>query len=139
MTLPPWRSARKEDQEALTRFVLDELDRDDEQSVRDAGENEEGIRHLSLLVELADVARKLGIPLPVSKRTRRGPKPRDPADMTDFDRAEADVRRIRAIFMRHWGKRNRTVRPMAEEIAAERWELSAEETARLIAKIQRKS
>lgn len=137
MTLPPWRSSRKEDQEALSGFVIAELDREDEQSVRDAGTNADGIRHIELLAVATAALRRLNLPVPwLTQPARKGPKPREPQA---FDRAAADVPRIRAIFMRHWGKRNRTVRPMAEEIAAERWDLSPEQTAMLIAKFQRKT
>ncbi|MFN3675603.1 MAG: hypothetical protein ACK4TC_06450 [Sphingomonas pseudosanguinis] len=55
-----------------------------------------------------------------------------------FHNAAADVPRIRALFVQHWGRRNRTERPMAEEIAAERWQLSPEETTALIDRFQRK-
>lgn len=55
-----------------------------------------------------------------------------------FHNAAADVPRIRALFAQHWGRRNRTERPMAEEIAAERWQLSPEETTALIDRFQRK-
>lgn len=55
-----------------------------------------------------------------------------------FHNATADVPRIRALFLHHWKKRNRMARPMAEEIAAERWDLSLEETSALIDKFQRK-
>ena len=52
--------------------------------------------------------------------------------------AADDVPRIRALFLKHWGKRNRHERPLAEEIAAQRWCLSAKETADLIDRFQRK-
>jgi hypothetical protein len=60
-------------------------------------------------------------------------------ELTDFERAAADVPRIRALFQLHWRRRNRTMPPLAEQIAADRWELSAAETARLIDKFQRKT
>lgn len=55
-----------------------------------------------------------------------------------FYNAADDVPRIRALFWLHWRKRNRMERPMAEEIAAERWKLSPKETTALIDKFQRK-
>lgn len=55
-----------------------------------------------------------------------------------YQNAADDVPRIRALFLRHWGKRNRHERPLAEEIAALRWGLSKHETADLIDKFQRK-
>jgi hypothetical protein len=140
VTLPPWKSARREDQEALTGFIIAELDREDEQAARDAANNSEGVRHIKLISEVAQFARRFNLihPKPPS---RPGPKPRTPIDddFKDFDRAALDVPRIRALFLRHWGKRNRTARPMAEDIAAERWSLSADERAALINKFQRKS
>jgi hypothetical protein len=76
-------------------------------------------------------ASHLGLKLPLPKRAiKPGPKPKDNLD--DFDRAVIDVPRIRALFQLHWNRRNRTVRPLAEDIAAERWELSAEDRAKLI-------
>jgi hypothetical protein len=137
VTLPPWRSSRKEDQEALTHFVIEELDREDEQSVRDAGTNAESVRHIELMTVAATALRRLNLPVPWLKGSARpGPRPRE---ASAYDRAAADVPRIRAIFVRHWGKRNRTIRPMAEEIAAARWELSPEETAILIKRVRRKT
>lgn len=56
-----------------------------------------------------------------------------------FQSASDDVPRIRALFFQHWGHRNRTERPMAEDIAAERWGLSDDERTALIRKFQRKS
>lgn len=56
-----------------------------------------------------------------------------------YQNAADDVPRIRALFLKHWGKRNRHERPLAEEIAALRWGLSQKETADLIDRFQRKA
>lgn len=70
------------------------------------------------------------------EQTKNG-RPREHSEA--FYNAADDVPRIRALFLFHWEKRNRIERPMAEEIAAERWQLSADEKASLIVKFQRKS
>ena len=129
MTLPPWKSPSKPDQEALARFIIDELDKKDAALAMSATDDD--VEYLRELVSLNAQAVRLGIPLPL---------PTVPTDeLTDFDRASLDVQRIRALFKSHWGKRNRYAPPLAEEIAAQRWELSGEDTARLIDKFQRKT
>lgn len=142
MTLPPWRSNKPEDQQALSRFIIEELERADERSANAASDDTAAIRYLQGVNQVRQQARTLGlgVALPDAPR-KRGPKALSLADdkATDFDRAVRDVQRIRALFRLHWGKRNRTERPMAEEIAAKRWELDAENTAALIAKFRKKT
>ena len=129
MTLPPWKSSSKTDQAALAEFIIRELDKKD--AALAMGATDEDVAYLRELVRLNAEAVRLGIPLAL---------PTVPVDdLTDFDRASLDVQRIRALFKSHWGKRNRTAPPLAEEIAAQRWELSAEDTAKLIDKFQRKT
>lgn len=137
MTLPPWKSSDPKDQQALTRFIISELDRADEKAIAEASGNTANVTLLRLFAELQSKAARLGIKLSWPKRASKpGPKPKDEPE--PFDWAVLDVPRIRALFKRHWNKRNRTMRPLAEDIAAERWELSAEERAALIDKFSRK-
>lgn len=70
------------------------------------------------------------------EQTKTG-RPREHSEA--FYNAADDVPRIRALFLLHWKRRNRMERPTAEEIASERWQLSADEQASLIVKFQRKS
>jgi hypothetical protein len=128
MTLPPWRSADPREQQAFTRFIISELDRLD--APHPANKADE--QFLQTVVEIQAQASRVGISINLPEVT--GEEPSD-----DFARAAADVPRIRALFQLHWRRRTRTMRPMAEEIAAERWELSAADTARLINKFQRKT
>ena len=141
MTLPPWKASRPEDRVAFARFIIDALDAQDASAAKAATDDPTATAYLAGAIELIDRAARLGarvvLPAPAAKR---GVQARDPGGegFTDFDRAALDVPRIRALFVRHWGKRNRTERPMAEEIAAQRWELSPEETTALIRRFQRK-
>ena len=141
MTLPPWKAGRPEDREAFARFIIDALDRQDERAARAASDDPAVGSYLAGVIDLIERAARLGarVVLPAAP-ARRGVKARDPAgdSFTDFDRAALDVPRIRALFRQHWGKRNRTERPMAEEIAAQRWNLSPDDTAQLIRTVQRK-
>ena len=129
MTLPPWRSQDRDDQSALTRFIIAELDKMDERAANSA--TPEAVEFIRIVGELNQQARRVGIVIPLPAGADDDPD--------DFDRAVIDVPRIRALFILHWGKRNRTMPPLAEEIAAERWELSKGETADLIDKFQRKT
>lgn len=92
-------------------------------------------------IDIADVAdqlervRALGFEVKEAP-TKRGVK----SGQSDaFHNAADDVSRIRTLFSSLWGKRNRHERPLAEEIAAERWGLSPKETAALIDRFQRKA
>jgi hypothetical protein len=129
MTLPPWRSDNRDEQQALSRFIISELDRADAARTQQA--DPALVSHFQLMVELSVQAKRLGMALNL-------PEP-SCVERTEFEMAKADVPRIRALFQLYWRKRNRTKPPLAETIAAERWELSSEETAKLIDKFQRKS
>lgn len=142
MTLPPWKPAGQADQIAFAAFVIAELDRMDAAAANEASDNADSIDYLRRLDQVRRQAASIGLTVPLpAARVRPGPKPAEPSDpdFTDFQRAALDVPRIRAVFRRHWGKRNRYDRPLAEEIAAQRWELSPVERAALIDKFQRKS
>lgn len=140
MTVPPWKSDNPADQRALTQFVIAALDHMDAEIANASSLDAETVSRLQKRAEIQRLAPALGLKI-------EGPRPRDrrkvlpPSDpgYTDFDRAAVDVKRIRLIFYRVWKRRNRYQRPLAEEIAAERWELSATERAALIDKFQRKS
>lgn len=142
MSLPPWKASRPEDREAFARFIIDALDAEDANLARRAGDNPAVTSYLAGAIDLIDRAARLGarvvLPAPPAKR---GVKAGDPTSdvFPAFNRAALDVPRIRKLFVRHWGKRNRTERPMAEEIAAQRWDLSPDETVALIQRFQRKS
>lgn len=143
MTLPPWKPAvgpeGDQDRRAFTRWIHAALDRQDEEELA-KGNNPFVIRYIENRRALMRMAGEYGqhIAFPGPKPKRGAPK--KPADkLTDFDWAARDVPRIRALFVQHWGQRNRMVKPLAEEIAAERWELSPADTARLIDKFQRRS
>lgn len=129
MTLPPWRSDDPKEQQALARFIVGELDKLDASGPTSA--SSETVEFLRIVAELNDKAKRVGIALPLPTGAND--------NLSDFDRAALDVPRIRALFLLHWGKRNRTQRPLAEEIAADRWDLSAADKAKLIDKFQRKS
>lgn len=140
MTLPPWKASGPEDRAAFTRFIIDELDRQDEVLAEIATRDPRAIAHVGTVVDATALAAKIGARVtlaapPVKPGRKRG----DPAsdDFTAFDRAALDVPRIRALFRLHWGKRNRTEPPMAEQIAAERWELSADEANQLADKFRK--
>lgn len=136
MKLPPWKSSDPKDQRALTQFIIAELDRADE-AVLAAASDGPGAQLVTILAQAQGLLGRVGMKLPLPEPAKRpGPKPK--ADITDLERAALDVPRIRALFQLHWDKRNRTMRPMAEDIAAERWELSAGERAKLINKFRRK-
>lgn len=141
MTLPPWKSDDPADQAALSRFVISELDRLDAEIGIAASGDPDAVEFLGAFANVQRQAAAIGlqVPLPASK-PRSGPKVADPADddYPRFDRAATDVQRVRAIFKLHWGKRNRLQRPLAEEIAAERWGLNDVQRAALIDKFQRK-
>jgi hypothetical protein len=130
MTLPPWRSDKLDDQRALSRFIISELDRADEMRSRSATDGD--LQFLRTVIELDQQAKRVGLSVNLPKATSDG-------DLPDFERAARDVPRIRALFRLHWRKRNRTMPPSAEQIAAERWELSRADTAKLIDKFQRKT
>ena len=69
-----------------------------------------------------------------------GPRKRGGVTSTErsaYLNAQDDVPRIRTIFHRHWGKRNRHHLPLAEEIAALRWKLTHAETEKLIRSFRR--
>lgn len=129
MTLPRWRSGDPEEQRKLARFILNELDKLDAAGPSNA--SPEAVEFLRILAELNEQAKRVGIILPLPPAADDNP--------ADFDRAALDVPRIRALFILHWGKRNRTMPPSAEQIAAERWELSAADAAKLTDKFQRKT
>jgi hypothetical protein len=137
MTLPPWKSSDPEKQRALTRFIIAELDRADEAAMATASNDRDAIDLLSTFAQIKALAARIGLPVKLPEPAKRPGPPK--ADLTDFERAALDVPRIRALFQVHWNKRNRTIRPMAEDIAAERWELSAADRARLINRFRRKS
>ena len=137
MKLPPWKSSDPEDQRALTRFVIAELDRADEAAMATANDGP-GAQFIGAMSQAQALLSRFGMKLPLPQSAKRpGPKPK--TDLTDFERAALDVPRVRALFILHWNKRNRTIRPMAEDIAAERWELSAGDRARLINRFRRKT
>jgi hypothetical protein len=130
MTLPPWRSDDPREQQAFSRFIISELDRLD--AARSTSASASDVEFLRLVTELnAQASRIGGVSVNLPEVTSD--------ELTDFERAAADVPRIRALFQLHWRRRNRTMPPLAEQIAADRWELSAAETARLIDKFQRKT
>ena len=90
------------------------------------------------LAEVADQMERLqsmGFEIKAPPRKRGVKSAHTPA----YQNAADDVPRIRALFLKHWGKRNRHERPLAEEIAAQRWGLSQKETADLIDRFQRKA
>jgi hypothetical protein len=115
----------------LSRFIIRELDRAGE--VRSSSASDSDVQFLRTVVELNAQARRVGLRLNPPQTSH------DDDDLIDFDRAALDLPRIRALFILHYGKRNRTMPPLAEEIAADRWELSADDRARLIDKFQRKT
>lgn len=140
MTLPPWKASGPEDRAALTRFIIDELDRQDEALAEASTGDPRAIGQIAAVVDATALAAKIGARVILPARpVKPGPKPADPADdkFPAFDRAALDVPRIRALFRLHWGKRNRTELPMAEHIAAERWGLSAEEANQLADKFRK--
>lgn len=142
MTLPPWKASGPEDREAFAQFIIDALDTQDASVAKAATNDAAATSYLAGAIDLIHRAALLGarvvFPAPPVKR---GVKAGDPAsdEFPAFDRAALDVPRIRALFVQNWGKRNRTERPMAEEIAAQRWSLSPDETVTLIQRFQRKS
>ena len=137
MTLPDWETVTEEQRRDFTQWVLEELDRRDDAIVAD-GSSPLATEIVEARLAMVKLAKKAGLRIAAPKRPVGAPK-KAPRDHTDFDWAALDVPRIRAIFTRHWGKRNRLLSPMAEDIAAERWELSAADTVRLKAKFQRRS
>lgn len=143
MNLPPWKSDDPKDQAALARFIIAELDRANEGAAIAANSDTAMVDVLQSYHELRRLASAQGLRIEAPFRTPkrgRGRPGKDAAsnEFTDFDRAALDVPRIRALFVEHWGKRNRMTRPLAEEIAAERWKLSPEQGAALIDMFQRK-
>jgi hypothetical protein len=139
MSVPPWKPETDQERRDFTGWVLRELDRQDEAALKEgfAPDAVSFVKEKLLIIRMAQRLR-MPVSFPGPKR-KRGRPHRDSSDLTDFNRAERDLPRIRAIFQNHWGKRNRYAQPLAEEIAAERWELSEEETLKLIQKTQRRS
>ncbi|GLJ00467.1 hypothetical protein [Sphingobium sp. BS19] len=139
MTMPPWKSENLRDQQDLARFVIDILDKSAELDLATTDEHREFNVRMTKYFELKEEGLRFGVKArPPYQHPKNAPgRPKDAT--TDFDRAASDVPHIRAIFKTFWNKRNRTMRPLAEEIAAERWGLSQEETVRLIDKFRRKS
>jgi hypothetical protein len=114
----------------MSRFIISELDRADEMRSRSATDGD--VQFLRTAIELDQQAKRVGLSVNLPQATSDG-------DLSEFERAARDVPRIRALFQLHWRKRNRTMPPSAEQIAAERWELSRADTAKLIDKFQRKT
>lgn len=142
MVLPLWKSADPAEQAALSQFVISELDRLDAEIGIAASGVVDAIHYLRTIASVQRQASSIGLHVPLpSAKLRPGPKTADPGsdDYPAFERAVFDVPRIRAIFKMHWGKRNRHQRPLAEDIAADRWSLTSSERAALIDKFQRKS
>ncbi|WP_226663725.1 hypothetical protein [Alteriqipengyuania lutimaris] len=141
MTLPPWKPTNDTDREAFTRFIIQALDQQDEWRFN-ATASDDSTNWAARVAALVAEAEALGVEVRLPERPKkRGPAPRDPSadDFTDLERAALDVPRIRALFVQHWGKRNRQSSPLAEEIAARRWELSRSDTGKLIDQFQRRS
>lgn len=137
MNLPAWETVTEEQRRDFIQWVLEELDRRDDAIVAE-GDSPLATEILQARFDMVKLARKAGVSIAPPKRSVGAPK-KALRDRTDFDWAAIDVPRIRAIFTQAWGKRNRLCPPMAEDIAAERWELSTSDTIRLKSKFQRKS
>lgn len=137
MTLPPWKPETAEERREFTRWIHAELDREDEgRQHGDAVARKMIINRARILSIAEETGDAVVFPQP---KPKVGAPKKSLDDYTDLDWAERDVPRIRQLFRQHWHKRNRTVAPLAETIAAERWELSEAETNKLIDKFQRKS
>jgi hypothetical protein len=142
MKLPPWRSNDPKDQRAFTRFVIEELEREDDELLREFAakflERADDPEFLTKARDQLDAERlaKLhgGRVEWLDDKARQG----NPGLKGDFARAVRDVRRIREIFRKHWpDKVRRTHPPSAEQIAAVRWKLTNVEATRLHKKFHR--
>lgn len=142
MKLPPWSSDDPEDQKALTRFVINELELTDDQLIRqfaskfaERSADPEFFAKANDQMEAERLAKRHGgsITWPEDKR-RQG----HPGHKGNFARAVRDVKRIREIFRKNWPEKKRRMHPpTAEQIAAERWGLSDEEATKLHKRFQR--
>lgn len=131
MNLPPWNTP-PEERSAFTSFVIAKLEEEDDRLVRrfarrwlDRSADPDWLSNVRDQLEADRLARKHGgtITWPEDKLRRGKRKGRGP-----LERATRDVRRIRAIFKTYWpDKSRRTTQPSAEQIAAERWNLSDED------------
>lgn len=119
MTLPAWQSSTLEEKRKFIEFIISELDADDARKMHEAGSNADNVAFLENLARLHRDAKNLGQTINFSGH--RG-KPVQHDDIVA--RAKADVKRIREVFRKHYGKVKRDFSPFAEEIAGERWGLS---------------
>jgi hypothetical protein len=130
--LPRWESRDARDVRAMTEWVNDQLNLIDADEMRKSlkGENAP-TNYIDWAIDQADNHRNLQplkqafpslarfLRLPKRGHGKRGPSRRyDPAKG-----AAQDVRRIRALWRRHYNKKKRITGPSAEQIAAERWEI----------------
>ena len=87
-------------------------------------------RDTAALTRLADTEelRRLAFSPHRRGREKGEPRPRDLPQLTRWccEEALADVKRIRQIWKRHYGRQNRTIEPTAIEIAARRWGIKDE-------------
>lgn len=125
MNLPPWECHTIEDQRAFAAFVMRRLDEMD-MAEANASIPEGFSDHMEAVTkkrEVAELARQHGLEIAEPPRPRGRPH----GDIDALACAIRDVRRMRDIFRRFWGKSNRYTRPTRTAIATEYWELSEED------------
>lgn len=125
MKLPPWECHTVEDQRAFADFIMRRLDEMD-MGGANASIPEGFLEHMEAVAkknEVARLARQHGLEIAEPPRQRGRPH----GDVDTLACAIRDVRRMREIFRRFWGKSNRYTRPTRTAIATEYWELSEED------------
>lgn len=144
--LPRWESRNPRDIAAMTSWVNDELNRLDAKELQTnlSGENAlSPMNYLAWAIEQADYGRNLEplrhafpqlarfLCLPKRKRGSRLPR----RGYNPLKGATNDVRRIRDLWKRRYGKIKRTTAPSAESIAADRWEVDVEAVVQAMKKV----
>jgi hypothetical protein len=132
MTLPRWEAHNERDAMEMTRWVNDELNKQDIEALRKdmKGESDyeswamqQADNHVSigpLRKAFPNLARFLQFPVrkPGSRLPERGFSP--------VKGAVADVGRIRDLWAKHYPGKRRMTAPSAESVAAERWQIETD-------------
>ena len=136
-TRPRWESRHQRDLAAMTWWVNDELNKMDTQELRTnlAGENAvDPSKYLGWAIAQADQDRNIEplrralphlarfLQLPKRKRGQRLPR----RGFNPVKGAVDDIKRIRNLWKKHYGKIKCTTEPFAESIAADRWKVDVE-------------
>lgn len=135
MKVPPWDCYTVEDRRAFEFFVMQKLD-DAALTELHAAPDGDVLEYMEKMAAIAAdksdlmaraAAAELDFKPPPPSRGRK----KKQFEGTPFECAVHDVKRMRSIFQKYWGKSNRLTNPMREEIAGRRWSLSDDEITAL--------